>query len=89
MPKKSSLMFVKDPPRERHRFDWDTVAVQLRKRPGEWALIFKDGPETLATSARNGVKALPLDEFEFRTADNKRTTPRTCTLYARYIPKEK
>lgn len=90
MPKKSSLTF-KEPPEKYHRnrYDWDQIADELRERPGEWAMIFEHGPTSLVSSIRLGVRALPLDQFEVRTTDNTKDSPRTCTLWLRYNPKKK
>lgn len=86
---KTSLKFEDPPPRTRNRFDWEKVANELRQHPGEWALIAKNFPASLVSSAYNGIKSFPMDEFELSTSDNTRTTPRTCTLHARYVGKKK
>lgn len=87
-PPVAELLFT-DPPRGPvNKYDWYAVADALRAKPNQWALIFENGPLSLVTSIRQGVQALPRDEFEIRTTDNVKTAPRTCTLYLRYVPKK-
>lgn len=79
-----------EPPPGRQRYDWAAIADQLRTRPGEWAKVFDRDRSSLATAIRiRGVHALlPEKGFEVRTANNTRQTPRTCTLYLRYVPEK-
>jgi hypothetical protein len=79
-----------DPPPPRKRYDWDSIAQQLRERPGEWAKIFDYDRTSLAVAIRtHGIKALDPDlGFEVRTANNVRGTPRTCTMYLRFNPEK-
>jgi hypothetical protein len=79
-----------DPPPTKKRYDWDSIARQLRERPGEWAKIFDNDRSSLATAIRiRGIKALLPDKgFEVRTANNVRGNPRTCTMYLRYNPEK-
>lgn len=86
--KNVTVEFTQPPPRV--RYDWQSVAEQLREKPGEWARVFTNGPVSAVNSLRQGVSALPLDEFEFRTSNNnKKAVPRTCDLWVRYTPKKK
>ena len=84
------LQFESPPPTraEQHGYDWDAIAEQLRKNPMEWATVFRSDRTSLATAIRNGgIKALlPSKGFEVTTRNNKRTDPRTCTLFLRYNP---
>lgn len=72
------------------RFDWYAVADQMREKPNEWARVFTDGPVSLVNSLRQGVQALPPEEFKFRTSNNNKTArPRTCDLWIMYTPRKK
>lgn len=72
------------------RYDWQSVADKLRAKPNEWSRVFKDGPVSAVNSLRQGVQALPPDEFEFRTSNNDKTArPRTCDLWVKYTPKKR
>jgi hypothetical protein len=64
--------------------DYWSVADRLRERPGEWALCFENVPIAVPNAIRRGVRALPRDEFEMKTANNTATPPRTCDVYLRY-----
>lgn len=90
MSKPKASVEWEDPPtkREGQRYDWESIADQLRKRPGEWGKVFDEDRTSLATSIRiKGIKALHPDKgFEVRTANNTRGHPRMCTLYVRYNP---
>jgi hypothetical protein len=70
-------------------YDWESIAEQLRSRPGEWAKIFDWDRTSVANAVRQGsVKALrPDDGFETRTRNNTRAPVRMCTLFMRYNPK--
>lgn len=77
-----------DPPERPQRYEWETIAKQLRRRPHKWAKIFDRDRTSLAVALRSGhIRALkPSKGFEFRTSNGTRGTPRTCTLHARYVP---
>ena len=79
----------KTPPPERVRVitDWERVAKRLRRHPGEWFDIFTDGPTSTASAVKAGKMTAirPVSDFEFRTSNNKRTTPRTCDLHMRFV----
>lgn len=78
------------PAPKRSRYDWASIAEQLRSAPGEWHLIFQGGSAHTADAIRRGhITAFPVGEFEVQTSDNVRTPPRTCTLHMRFIPKKK
>jgi hypothetical protein len=68
--------------------DWAAVASALRTRPNEWLRVYVHGRESWANAMSRGrIRALRPDlGFEFRTTDNTRDYPRTCTLYARFNP---
>lgn len=86
--KRVNVEFKEPPPYT--RYDWHSVADQLREKPGEWALVFTNGPVSAVNSLRQGVSALPPDEFEFRTSNNDKTArPRTCDLWIKYTPRKK
>ena len=78
------------PSPSRHGYDWNSIAAQLKARPGEWLKVFEDGPTSVVNGIRNGnVKALrPDDGFESTTRNNKRAEgdrKKTCDLYLRYV----
>jgi hypothetical protein len=79
--------WVVDPPFE-ERPDWRQVADTLRASPMRWLKVYEHGRETWANAIGRGrVNALhPSLGFEFRTTDNVRGTPRTCTLFMRFNP---
>jgi hypothetical protein len=68
--------------------DWGQVAATLRKHPHDWLRVYSHGLETWANALMRGrIKALHPDlGFEFRTTDNVRSSPRTCSLYVRFNP---
>ena len=82
-------------------FDWDSVAEQLRAKPGEWALVFEDGRYTLVTSMSGGsvsafrIKPSVMERdprFEYMTTNNHWGDDgrRRCDLWMRYVdPKRK
>lgn len=88
---KSKVKFGEPPVGRGHDYDWADIAEQLRKRPGEWALVFENDKVTYANAMKQGgIRALAPDQgFEYRTTDNTREYPRTCTLWMRYVGKEK
>lgn len=86
----SQLTWEDPPPPRGRKYDWDKIAEELRKKPGEWAKVFDNDRTSLATAVRiNGIKALRSDKgFEVRTSNNVRGNPRTCTMYLRYVPEK-
>jgi len=76
-----------DPPL-RTRYDWNAIAAELTKRPGEWAKVFENDRKSLAVAIRvSGISALlPANGFEVRTRNNTKDTPPLCTMYLRYNP---
>jgi len=70
------------------RPDWAAVADVLRSRPNEWLRVCTAGRVTWADAIRRGrVSALRPDlGFEVTTTNNARDYPRTCDLYARFVP---
>lgn len=81
------IKFGEPPEKQTHQYDWAAVAAGLRAKPGEWGLIFTQGLTSTANAVRQGLKDLPLDEFEVRTANNTADSPRRCDLWLRYKPK--
>lgn len=79
-------MAWQSPPGERP--DWSAAARSLRAHPMEWLRVFVHGRESWANALNRGrITALRPDlGFEFKTADNTRDYPRTCTLFARFNP---
>lgn len=71
--------------------DWNKVAAELRRHPGDWMLVYENGPSSWGVAVQIGHVAAMAEGFEFRTANNTRPDggPRTCTFYARYQPKER
>lgn len=70
------------------RPDWSQVAEVLRAHPMKWLKVYEHGRETWANAIGRGrVRALsPSLGFEIRTTDNVRSSPRICTMYARFNP---
>lgn len=78
-----------DPPPRPQRYDWETIAIRLRRKPEKWYKVFEQDRASLAVALRQGsITAMrPTEGFEFRTSNSTRDTkPRTCTLHARYVP---
>ena len=75
------------PPKRRLIVDWEKIARDLMRHAGEWRLVFKDGPTSTASAVKAGKMTAirPVSDFEFRTSNNKRTSPRTCDLHMRYV----
>lgn len=84
----SAVKWKNPPPQRAKRYDWEKIATRLRRKPGEWALVFSQDLSSIAGAIRQGnVRALtPSKGFEVRTANNVRETPRRCDLYLRYNP---
>lgn len=102
MPTKSGITFEQPPTEERGKYDWAAIAADLRTRPGEWALIFDRDKTTFVNAFYLGLKDLPIGEFEARTSNSDRGVPkaqaeatgeqfvpRTCSLWLRYVGKNK
>lgn len=90
-PDKSSTVVWKDPPPQRtRRYDWESIAKKLRRRPNQWALVFDDDKASIATALRAGaVRVLtPSKGFEVRTANNVREPERRCSMWLRYNPEK-
>lgn len=87
-PKSPGIAGWKNPPPKRQSYDWGKIANDLRARPMEWALIFKNDRTSLVNALRQGsITALHADlGFEIRTANNTREPIRVCDLYLRYNP---
>lgn len=83
-----TVRFGEPPPPRQSRYDWAAIARRLRRRPGEWARIYKHDRTSLSVAIRNGaIKALrPEAGFVMRTEDNTRGKPRTNTLWMMYDP---
>ncbi len=90
----ADLTWETPPPPRSRRYDWETIADQLRTRPLEWAKVFDRDRTSLATAIRiKGISALHPDKgFEVRTSNNVRLPVedgkemRLCSLYLRYNP---
>lgn len=93
---KSDLTWEAPPPARGRRYDWDAIAVKLRRHPMEWGKVFDRDRTSLATAIRiSGIKSLlPEQGFEVRTSNNVRLRDennkelRLCTLYLRYNPEK-
>lgn len=70
------------------RPDWAAIADVLRSRPETWLLVQSGARTTWADAINRGrVRALRPDlGFEVTTTNNNRDYPRTCDLYARFMP---
>jgi hypothetical protein len=80
-----------DPPPRPQRYDWESIATRLRRRPEKWYKVFERDRASLAVALRQGsIKAMrPSGGFEFRTSNGTRDErPRTCSLHARYVPEK-
>ena len=75
-------------PPTRVRYDWEKIADRLRRKPGEWALIFTQDRTSVVVAIRAGSVAPvhPALGFETTTRENRRNQPRTCDLYMRFNP---
>jgi hypothetical protein len=75
------------------KYDWQSIAEQLRERPGEWAKVFEKDRVSLVNALRQSKMnaLLPSDGFEILTRNNVRASgpARTCTLYMRWTPPKK
>ena len=85
---KSEVVFQNPPPPVHGRYDWATIAKKVRKKPGDWALVFTNDNVSLATAIRAGnVTALhPNKGFVVRTANGSKGPPRKCDMYLMYVP---
>ena len=88
--KENKVGVWEDPPPPRGpSYDWASIADALRSKPGEWLKVFEEDRASLVTAIRQGsISALrPTRGFEVRTTNNnRRESPRLCTLYVRYNP---
>jgi hypothetical protein len=77
-----------DPPPTGPRYDWPAISRRLRRRPGEWLLVFEKDKTSITTAIRGGrIRSMhPSNGIEVRTANNTRDYPRTCSLWLRYNP---
>lgn len=71
---------------------WDSIAEQLKARPGEWALCLRD-IHVHATNIRHGkIKAFqPAGAFQTRTVQTHKVDDKgrpTVDLYIKYTPLE-
>ena len=87
-PKRPGISGWQEPPPRPQSYDWGQIADDLRKRPMEWALIFKGDRTSLVNALRQGAIASlhPDLGFQTRTANNTREPIRTCDLYLRFNP---
>ncbi len=78
----------KDPPSGRRRYDWESIADQLREHPMDWALIFERDRVSVVNAIRQGQVAPvhPDLGIELKTRNNTREPIRTCSLYLRFNP---
>lgn len=65
-------------------YGWAGVALELKRRPGEWGVISESTFESPRKAymahtylSKGRAKSMPLVDFEFRLANHK--------LYARYL----
>lgn len=85
-----SQVSFKSPPARPTKYDWTKIATQLKRKPGQWALVFEHDRASVANAIRMGsiVAVRPEDGFEVRTSNNDtQSRPRTCSLWLRYNPK--
>lgn len=77
----------RDPP-PRTKYDWAKIAKRMRQRPMKWLLIFEQDftHKVNAVNAGKVPDVHPDLGFQTRTANNKRSSPRTCDLYMRFNP---
>ncbi len=81
------VRFSEPPPVREMKYDWTAIAQRLKRKPGEWALVYSDDKQTYAVAIRSGkIAALrKSDGFESRTAGNDNIN-RTCALWVRFNP---
>lgn len=93
----TKVTFGGDPPPGRTTsYDWDSIAAELRAKPGEWGLIFRDDRYSLVAALTNGsIASLRGDEhgtFQARTTNNRTVTEgdgvsrRHCELWLCFTP---
>lgn len=84
----TEVTFQDPPPMRVVKYDWTAIAKRLKRRPGEWALIYEVDSSGYAVAIRsNKVTALKREHgFESRTANNTTGPNRTCSLWLRYNP---
>jgi hypothetical protein len=70
------------------KYDWESIADQLRKRPMKWARVFEGDRVAISNAVRQGnvIPVHPDLGFEYKTTKNRREPPRTCDLYMRFNP---
>lgn len=90
MEKEASPVKWQDPPERSFKYDWASIAKQLRRRPEKWGVVFQHDRASLVTAIRAGnISALKASKgFEITTSNNTRGFPRMCTLYMRYVPEK-
>lgn len=82
------MKFVDTAPERQASVDWAGIAHALRTADWpKWAL-FEGVNVSMPNTIRNGVKALPMDQFQMRTSNNTSGPKRTCDLYLRYVPEK-
>lgn len=75
-----------EPPRQ-PAYDWEAVAEEVRKHPGEWRSMGQVPYGHYVAIKGQRIAALkPGLGFEVATRNNIRSTPRTCELLLRYNP---
>lgn len=79
---------VKEKPPATTKYNWTTIAEQLRADPMEWYCIFKQDRISIANAVRQGsiLAVTPSLGFETTTRNNVRVPVRLCTLYMRWNP---
>lgn len=89
MPRKTSLKW-EEPPEGRREF-WQRIVEELRAKPGEWALVWEEGPASTVSAVNQGAITVVRRDHGFETKTTNNTSaasglPRTCTLFMRYVP---
>lgn len=83
------VRFSEPPPTREVKYDWESIASRLLRKPGEWALVYEHDKQTYAVAIRNNkIAALKREKgFESKTANNN-NTDRTCSLWVRFNPEK-
>lgn len=76
------IKFQDPPALKRRRTDWDSVADQLKQRPGEWALIGNRHSSVASQIKKGQYRAFPAGEFE---AICRNVRDHKADIYVRYV----
>lgn len=72
-------------PKRQAKFDWQTAADMLRKRPWEWAILREDAPRSTITALRKGKYAAFRPPMDFRFTTVATNDRRRVILYGMFV----